>query len=239
MTVIAILPARLGSTRLPRKMLADIGGEALIVRTWRRVIAASVAERVFVATDSGEIAHAAIQAGADVVRTGECSNGTSRVAEAARSLNLGPHDRILNVQGDEPLVSAQTLRTVVAGLLDFACDIATAAAELPSFEAIHPARVKVVSANGKALYFSRSPIPYGGPYQVHVGVYAYTNETLQRVTAYAEHLLETTERLEQLRWLAHGEVIQVVPVALPAPSVDTEEDLALVRQIVAREAGRG
>lgn len=235
---VAIIPARLESTRLPRKMLADIGGEPLIVCTWRRVVAANVADRIVVATDNDEIVAAIVHAGGEVVRTGVCANGTVRVAEAARALQLAPDVVILNVQGDEPLVHPQTLHSVV-NTLAAGGEIATGAAELSEAEATNPARVKIVATQGRALYFSRSPIPHGGPFCVHVGVYAYTNAALQRIVAYPVHALERAESLEQLRWLAHGEMIVVAQVAAPGPSVDTAEDLALVRQIVAREAGYG
>ena len=237
--LVAVLPARLESTRLPRKMLADIGGEPLIVHTWRRVLAAGVADKVVIATDSDEIADISAGFGATVVRTGPCPNGTVRVAEAAKSLGLSHRDCILNVQGDEPLVAMPTLRTIAFGVQDFGAEIATGSAELPASEAENPNRVKVVESLGRALYFSRSAIPHGGPFRVHVGVYAYTNAALQRIVAYPEHALERSEGLEQLRWLAYGEGIAVHAVASPAPSVDTAEDLAVVRQIVASAAARG
>ncbi len=235
MRVLAVIPARRASTRLPDKMLADLGGEPLVVRTWRRVCAAGF-DRTCVATDDDEIAAVVARAGGEVCRTGAAPNGTVRVAAAAVALGAAV-DVVLDVQGDEPLVEPVTLRAVVEGLGGGGgspFEIATGAAPGGEREATDPARVKVVvGAGGRALYFSRAAVPYGGPYRVHVGVYAFRPDTLQRVAALPEGDLERTERLEQLRWLAHGIALRVVPVAAPAPSVDTAEDLARVRALLA------
>lgn len=235
--MIAIIPARMDSTRLPGKMLADVGGQALVVRTWARVVAAGVCDAVVVATDSVLILNACKAAGIPSVETGQCENGTVRVAEAARRLGLAPDMPILNVQGDEPLVAAATLLAIAKHASPR--NIVTGAAPLPENEANNAARVKVVVVGQRALYFSRAAIPHGGPYRVHVGVYGYSMATLQRICALPAHDLERQERLEQLRWLAHGEQIEVVAVPPAPPSVDTAEDLDLVRQIVARNAARG
>ena len=233
--VCVVLPARLGSTRLPGKMLADLCGKPLIVRTWERVVAAGFSS-IYVATDDDGIEDAVRSAGGRVVRTGDAPNGTVRVAEAVRNAAIEA-PIILNVQGDEPLVEAETLRAVATALGPThggAFGVATAAADLPAEEAANPARVKVVcGSGGRALYFSRSPIPSGGPFRVHVGIYAFLRNVLDVQARAPSHPLEQAERLEQLRWLAAGVPIRVVDVGAPAPAVDTPEDLDRVRKIFA------
>ncbi len=215
-------------------MLADVGGVPLVVRTWRRVTEAGFA-RVFVATDDDEIAAVVEAAGGEVARTGDAPNGTARVAAAFAALGLDA-DVVLNVQGDEPLVEPETLRRVAGGLLEAegaGFDIATGAAPLSAAEADNPARVKVALGEaGRALYFSRAAIPHGGPFRVHVGVYAFRPAALRAAVVLPESAAERVERLEQLRWLANGLAIRVVDVAAPAPSVDTAEDLERVRGLV-------
>lgn len=232
--VLAVIPARRGSTRLPDKMLADLGGRALVVHTWSRVMEAGF-DRVVVATDDEEIAGVVRAAGGEARLTGVAPNGTARVRAALVALDH-PADVVLNVQGDEPLVEVATLRAVVGALADAAgaaFGVATAAAPLEAAEATRPERVKVVTGEGgRALYFSRSPIPSGGPWRVHVGVYGFRPEVLRRVVDLPESRLERAEQLEQLRWLENGEQIRVVDVAPPAPSVDTAADLAHVRAIL-------
>lgn len=228
--VLAVIPARLASTRLPEKVLADIGGAPMVVRVWERVRRAEGIERVLVATDDRRVYDAVRAHGADVVMTGEHPSGTDRVAEAAR--NSGAL-RVVNVQGDEPFVDPTDIARVAAAVTD-ATPIATAAAPLTEgFE--DPARVKVVCDDGgRALYFSRQPIPTGGPYRLHVGLYAFTAAALQAVAALPPAPLERAERLEQLRWLAAGYRIRVVSVPAGPISVDTAEDLARARARYAR-----
>lgn len=231
--VVVGIPARIGSTRLAEKMLADIGGLPLILRTWQRVREAGF-DRVFVATDDERIASAVRAAGGHVVHTAAAANGTARVAAALGDLAA---DVVLNVQGDEPLVPAETLHRIAGSLLDSAGDsfeIATGSAALDADEAERPERVKVVvGEQGAALYFSRSAVPYGGPFRVHVGVYAFRPATLRRVVELPPSALEQVERLEQLRWLANGVQVRVVDVEAPAPAVDTQADLDRVRAIFA------
>lgn len=229
--VLAVIPARFSSGRLPGKPLADIGGRPMVVRVWERVRRAQV-DRVVVATDDARIGEAARAVGAEVVMTGECASGTDRVAAAAAQLRAaGVEARVVvNVQGDEPLLDPQAVDRVVAGLGQGA-SISTGATPLDA-DVENPARVKVVADDaGCALYFSRLPIPHGGPWRLHVGLYAFTAPALRRVAALPAHPLEAAERLEQLRWLAAGERIAVVDVPAPHPSVDTPEDLARVRAL--------
>lgn len=227
------IPARRGSTRLADKMLADLCGAPVIVRTWQRVREAGF-ERVFVVTDDADIAACVREAGGDAVMTGEAPNGTARVAQALAGTDA---QVVLNVQGDEPLVAAETLHRVASAMLEDvgqSVAISTGFAPLDPAEAERPERVKVVVDEvGRALYFSRSPVPHGGPFRVHVGIYAFRPAVLRRVVALPPSPLEQSERLEQLRWLAHGYAIHVVAVEAPAPSVDTQADLDRVRAIFA------
>ena len=234
-SVIVGIPARRGSTRLANKMLADLCGAPVVVRTWQSVREAGF-EHVCVATDDEEIAAVVREAGGVAVLTGEHPNGTARIAEA---LAARRKKFVLNVQGDEPLVSAETLHRIVRGLEECpgtTTGICTGAAPLDPADAERPERVKVVTTlEGRALYFSRRAIPYGGPYRVHVGVYGFYRTALQRVAGLPPSPFDEGERLEQLRWMAHGYRIHVVDVEAPAPSVDTQEDLDRVRAIFASQ----
>lgn len=208
-------------------MLADIGGKPLVVRTWARALRAGFA-RVVVATDAVEIAHAVEAHGGEVVMTGDCPNGTARVAEAwTRLAAAGARaDVVVNVQADEPLVAPASLAAVAAGI--GTADVATGVA--PLLDPHDPSRVKaVVGALGQALYFSRLPVPRGGPYLLHVGVYAFRPEALLRAVALPPHPLELAEGLEQLRWLAHGLRVATVPLPEAEGGVDTAGDLERVR----------
>lgn len=241
-----ILPARLDSQRLHRKMLADVGGLPLVVRTLRRAQAVPGAATVTVATDDDAIAEVVRAHGGEVVRTGLHASGTERVAEAARVLaRANPDlrkDIVVNVQADEPFLDVAQVVAVAQAARSPGVDLATAAAPLADAEAHDPARVKVVTDDeGRALYFSRAAIPHGGPFRVHVGLYAFRYEALQRVATRVRpepHPLEASERLEQLRWLAAGLRIAVVDMARAGRSVDTAEDLAWARAFAAGQGQR-
>lgn len=214
--IAVVIPARMASVRLPGKPLADLGGRPMIVRVWER--ARQAVDTVVVATDSPEIAAAVRAAGGDAVLTGECANGTIRCAAAGVDADV-----LVNVQGDEPFVDPAHIRAV--GEAVGAAPIATAAAPLVGDPA-EPARVKVVTDDdGHALYFSRAPIPSGGPWRLHVGLYAYAPATLRALVRLPPSPLEASERLEQLRWLAAGYRIQVVDVDAASGGVDTPADL--------------
>ncbi len=234
--VVAILPARMGSVRLVGKMLADLGGLPLVVRTWQRATAAPGIDRVYVATDDARIADACRAVGADVVMTGECASGTDRVAAAAALLCLTDDDVVVNVQGDEPFADPHHVGAIAAAVNDRA-PIATGAVPLAGDPA-EPARVKVVTDDhGRALYFSRQPIPTGGPFWLHLGIYAFRGAALRAVAALPPAPLESSERLEQLRWLAAGWSIQVVPLEGDPLSVDTAADLDRARARLAASGG--
>jgi 3-deoxy-manno-octulosonate cytidylyltransferase (CMP-KDO synthetase) len=242
MSVLAVIPARLGATRLPRKPLRLLGGVPLVVRVWERVIALGVADACVVATDSDEVAAAVRAAGGEAALTrADHPSGTDRVAEVARMPRFARHDVVLNVQGDEPFVSGAVVRGAASLVASgrFPLGTAACAADVGSLGGADV--VKVVSDDtGRALYFSRAPIPWlrepsdpgdaaahAALLRRHVGVYAYTREALARWVALPVHPLERAERLEQLRPLAHGLAMGVALVdEPPAPGVDTEADLA-------------
>lgn len=242
MSTLAVIPARLGATRLPRKPLRLLGGAPLVVRVWERVCAIGVAHRVVIATDSREVAEAARRAGAECVLTrGDHLSGTDRVAEVAARPEFVAFTTIVNVQGDEPFVSGRAVRAAAALVAEGRFPLATAAAPAPPAILGDPNVVKVVAADdGRAMYFTRAAIPHlrdaadegaraarDARLRQHFGVYAYTPEALATWVALPPHPLEEIERLEQLRPLAAGIPMGVATTdAPPAGSIDTEEDLA-------------
>lgn len=234
-----IIPARLGSTRLPGKALLDIGGEPMIARVVRQATA-SEALRVAVATDDDGIAAAAEEAGAVACMTASShESGTDRLQEAAHILGLGPDDVVVNVQGDEPLIPPAVIDQVAALLADSAAPMASLFEPLAEGEACdNPNIVKVVTnAAGEALYFSRAPIPFDRDgdgrdtgANRHLGIYSYRVSLLDDFVRWGPCALERTEKLEQLRVLWHGRGIRMAAAACDIPpGVDTEADLARVR----------
>ncbi|MBI3790496.1 MAG: 3-deoxy-manno-octulosonate cytidylyltransferase [Gemmatimonadetes bacterium] len=239
MSTLAVLPARLSATRLPNKPLRLLGGRPLIVRVWERVRQLGVADRIVVATDHEEVASVCRAAGADVAMTrADHPSGTDRVAEVAGRAEYRGFPVIVNVQGDEPFVD----RAAIAGAIDIVASgrhpLGTAACLATPGILDRPDVVKVVVADdGRALYFSRAPIPFlrdpadaprlQGQVRQHVGVYAYTRAALAAWVALPPHPLEQVEKLEQLRPLAAGWAMGVADVPdTPTGGVDTEEDLA-------------
>jgi 3-deoxy-manno-octulosonate cytidylyltransferase (CMP-KDO synthetase) len=248
---IAIIPARAASTRLPDKPLADIAGKPMVVRTAERA-ALSGASRVLVATDDSRVAQAARSHGVEALMTrGDHATGTDRLAEAVDLLGLPDDAIVVNIQGDEPLIEPE-LVDAVAQLLDTRPDAAIATCASPIADAqslFNPNVVKAVcAADGRALYFSRAPIPWardaladgqrrmaeGLPAWHHVGLYAYRAGFLRRFPQLPQGVLERYESLEQLRALEHGYAILVHQVRhAPAAGVDTQADLERVRQVYA------
>ena len=239
MKTLAVIPARLGASRLPRKPLRLVGGAPLVVRVWQRVFDLGVADEVVVATDSDEIAAVVRAAGGIAAMTDAAHpSGTDRVAEVASQRQYAAYGVLLNVQGDEPFVSEAAVRGAAEVVTSGRFPLGTAAATATDQILGMPHIVKVVTAdNGRALYFSRAPIPWlrePGDASIrtayvrqHVGVYAYTRDALATWVALPQHPLERIERLEQLRPLAAGLAMGVATVSeLPAGGVDTEEDLA-------------
>lgn len=247
-----VIPARLASTRLPNKPLADIGGLPMIVRVARRAALAG-ADQVVVATDASEVASACQAHGIRALLTrADHPSGSDRLAEAVEQLGLSDDAVVLNVQGDEPLIAPDMIRSCADLLLSRPnCAMSTVAHAIDSTEEFtNPNVVKLVcDAAGHALYFSRAPIPWWrdapagearphpGAVLRHVGLYGYRAGFLRRFPLLAQSPLEQIEALEQLRVLWHGERIAVhVSSTRPGPGVDTPEDLARVRQLVANGA---
>jgi 3-deoxy-manno-octulosonate cytidylyltransferase (CMP-KDO synthetase) len=243
----AIIPARMRSTRLPGKMLADVGGKPLVAWVAEKA-RASGANRVVVATDHDDIAKALAPLGFETCLTSvEHETGTDRIAEAAKKLGLGEGEIVVNVQGDEPLIDPRLIRAVADALAARPeASIATAAHPIKAAaEFFDPNVVKVVrDAEGFALYFSRAPIPYardafaktrealpeGFPALRHIGIYAYRVRYLREYAGLAPTAVERFEALEQLRALGHGHRIAVAEWSEPmAPGVDTPADLERVR----------
>jgi 3-deoxy-manno-octulosonate cytidylyltransferase (CMP-KDO synthetase) len=235
MRVLGVIPARLGSTRLPNKPLQLLAGEPLITRVIQRVLSHGVVHELVVATDSQLVAKVAEREGVQAILTHDGHlSGTDRVAEVAARHEYAAFDAVVNVQGDEPFIS----REAVAGAVERVAhgdDIGTAAAPLDVGLADDPARVKVVTdADGRALYFSRAVIPHrreagdpsDGLYWQHLGIYVYTRAALARWVEAPPSAAELAERLEQLRALHVGLTIGVARLAGPAqPGIDTADDL--------------
>lgn len=236
-----IIPARYKSTRLPAKPLLDIHGKPMILWTAQKALQATFANSVCVATDDERIFEVCEQAGVPVLMTGDHASGTDRLGEVANLLGLSDHDIVINMQGDEPLVPPVLLEQVKNLLIKNSdCVMATLCEVIDNYEDFHKnSVVKVVKAANKALYFSRSPIPYDrdgylkgelgtSPKHAyrHLGLYAYRVGLLKAFGAWAQGELECLESLEQLRILENGGqiAIDVAKVTLPL-GVDTQEDL--------------
>ncbi|QOR38411.1 3-deoxy-manno-octulosonate cytidylyltransferase [Billgrantia diversa] len=246
---IAVIPARFGSSRLRGKPLLDIGGEPMVAHVWRRA-SESVASRVVVATDDARIRDAMLPLGAEVVMTrADHSSGTDRLAEVVDQLGLADDAVLVNVQGDEPLIPPRLIDQVAMRLHDDpGASIATLAEPIADVETLfNPNVVKVVRAlSGRALYFSRAPIPWDresfatrpewletDAWLRHIGIYAYRAAFLAEYRDWSPAALEQLEQLEQLRALHHGHAIQVALAAEPNPAgVDTLEDLERVRALL-------
>ena len=238
MRTLAVIPARLGATRLPRKPLRLLAGQPLVVRVWQRVAESGVADRVVVATDHHEVAEAAASAGAEAVMTSTGhGSGTERVAEVASRAEFDEYDVVVNVQGDEPFVSRRALiesaRLVSAARFPIGTGAVIATPDILR----DPNVVKVVAADdGRAMYFSRAAVPFLRDAEdaelqracvwQHIGIYAYERAALRRWIQLPPNPLERIERLEQLRPLAAGIPIGVALIDEPVrPGIDTEEDL--------------
>jgi 3-deoxy-manno-octulosonate cytidylyltransferase (CMP-KDO synthetase) len=232
-SVIAIIPARYGSSRLPGKALAGIEGVPMVVRVWRQTSKARFLSRVIVATDDDRIARAARSAGGEVEMTSSShQSGTDRIAEVARRISA---DIYLNVQGDLPFIAPEDLDALAAPMrADAGIAMATLATPIvDAQEWQNPNVVKVVCDDrGDALYFSRSSIPFprdgGVPANAlrHIGVYGYRRDFLLSFASLEPGVLEQIEKLEQLRAMERGYKIRVVASVAPSIEVDTPDDLA-------------
>ncbi len=228
--IVAAIPARFGSERFPGKPLAPLWGKPLVLHAWERAQEAGCFKRVVILTDDLRILEAARSFGAEAELTpSELASGTDRIACAARAWScLG----VVNVQGDEPTVAPQDLARVAQQLVSSTeSRIVTLATAADPADQADPNAVKVVvDLTGRALYFSRAPIPYqrvshATPVWKHVGVYGYPRDLLLHLAALERTPLETAENLEQLRALEHGIPIQVLTGARPSVGVDTPADL--------------
>ena len=236
--VVAVVPSRFASTRFPGKPLALIDGVPMVIRVVRRASLAQLVDHVFVATDDERIAQVVKEHGFEVIMTSsECASGTDRIAEAVAQLSSMTPQLVVNVQGDEPLLDPADIDQLVSETLNSKQPMGTLSRVFDSLERFHDENVvKVVRANcGKALYFSRSPIPHNpskisGLPLMHIGLYAYVPHALQKLASEAPTQLEKCERLEQLRALETGIDIHVALAISASPSiaVDVPEDVARV-----------
>jgi 3-deoxy-manno-octulosonate cytidylyltransferase (CMP-KDO synthetase) len=236
MKAIAVIPARLASTRLTRKALRELAGVPMVGQVYRGVAASPSLEDVIIATDSMEIMEVCKKNGWHAQMTSpDHRSGTERVHEISRRVSA---DVYLNVQGDEPLTRPDHIASLLAVMTDPAVQVGTLKVTAADIDILNPNAVKVVTDNqGRALYFSRATVPFDRdttrpPYYKHLGFYAYRKPALDRFVALPESLLERAERLEQLRFLENGIPIYVGETPYDTVGVDTEEDLHRVEEIL-------
>ncbi|MFP1130197.1 3-deoxy-manno-octulosonate cytidylyltransferase [Asticcacaulis sp. W401b] len=238
MKPVILIPARMASTRLPNKPLADLNGEPMIVAVWRRAMEADLAP-VWVATDTPDIAEAIRAVGGNAVMTKpEHPSGSDRIYEAITRIDPDrQYDILLNVQGDLPTVAPETIRAVFEPLKDAEVDIATPVAEIYTDQERNASSVvkmvgtPIAPGRFRALYFTRATAPWGeGPLYHHIGLYGWRRSALERFVTLAPSPLEQREKLEQLRALEHGMRIDAVEVAEVPLGVDTLADLEEARR---------
>jgi len=239
--VAGVIPARLSSTRLPRKVLRELAGRPMVEWVWHAASASGLMDPVIIATDAEEVAAACRQRGLPVVLTSPaCASGSDRVREVAQSIDA---DIFVNIQGDEPTLTGAFFPPLLALFDRPEVEVATLAVRCPSHEFANPNAVKVVtSLDGRALYFSRATIPYDRDrtgftgYRKHLGIYAYRRAALERFAALPPSPLEQLERLEQLRLLENGIGLYVAEAPADTIGVDTEEDLARAEAVLLSRA---
>ncbi len=236
MKVIAVIPARLASTRLPRKMLREIAGVPLLIWVYRGVRRCSSVDQVIVATDSDEIMRFCEKQGFIARMTSAAHrSGTERVHEISTAITA---DVYLNVQGDEPLTRPEHIESLIAVMQGAEVVVGTLKTAAAEIDVNNPSAVKVVTDSaGRALYFSRATIPHdrdgvGPQYYKHLGFYGYRKEALDKFVQWPESSLERSERLEQLRFLENGVAIHVAETPFNTVGVDTEEDVQRVEEIL-------
>lgn len=234
MRIIGIIPARYASTRFPGKPLIDLKGKSMIQRVYEGAKASSQLSDVIVATDDRRIYDHVLGFGGKVFMTSEeHTTGTDRCGEVAQEVHA---DVVINIQGDEPLVDHRQLDQLCETFKDEKVQIATLGIPMTHdvSDLNDPNRIKIVkAANGDAIYFSRSAIPFerserGYPFMRHIGLYAFRTETLLQLIQLKPCLLEETESLEQLRWIYYGYKIRVVETNIETPNIDTPEDIEKV-----------
>jgi len=239
--IAAVIPARLASTRMSRKVLREIAGRPMVEWVWRAAAASGLMDPVVVATDSDEVAAACRERSIPVEMTSpDCPSGSDRVREVASRIDA---DIYVNIQGDEPMLTPDFFPPLLALFGRPEVEVATLSVDCPPEEVANPNAVKVVTApDGRALYFSRATIPFDRDrtgftgYRKHLGIYAYRKATLELFAELEPSPLERLERLEQLRLLENGIDIYVAPAPHNTIGVDTEEDLARVETVVGKAA---
>jgi 3-deoxy-manno-octulosonate cytidylyltransferase (CMP-KDO synthetase) len=239
--IAGIIPARLASTRLPRKVLREIAGRPMVEWVWRAANESGLMDPVVVATDSQEVASVCGKWGIPMVMTSpDCASGSDRVREVARQIDA---DVYVNIQGDEPTLTAEFFRPLLGLFTRPEVQVATLAVACPREEISSPHAVKVVTAaDGRALYFSRATIPFDrdsigfAGYRKHLGIYAYRRAALERFAALAPSPLEKLEKLEQLRLLENGVDIYVADAPSDTIGVDTEDDLRRAEEVLRTRA---
>ncbi|HEX3892442.1 MAG TPA: 3-deoxy-manno-octulosonate cytidylyltransferase [Terracidiphilus sp.] len=237
--VAGVIPARLGSTRLSRKVLREIAGRPMVEWVWRAAHDSGLMDPVLVATDSEDVLSVCRDRAIPVVMTSlECASGSDRVREVARQVAA---DIYVNIQGDEPTLTAEFFGPLLALFDRPEVDVATLAVPCPAEEFANPNAVKVVTRlDGRALYFSRATIPFDRDatgftgYRKHLGIYAYRKVALERFASLPPSPLEKLERLEQLRLLENGIAIYVANAPRDTIGVDTEEDLVRAEAVLQR-----
>jgi 3-deoxy-manno-octulosonate cytidylyltransferase (CMP-KDO synthetase) len=236
MKAIAVIPARLASTRLPRKMLREIHGLPLVVGVYRSVRSSPLLEDVIIATDSEEILELCRKHSCKAQMTSEKHrSGTERVHEISQSIDA---DVYINVQGDEPMIRSDHIAALVNLIKDAQIPVVTLKTPAVAEDIANPNAVKIVTdLSGRALYFSRATVPYDRDgsrpsYFKHLGVYAYRKAALDKFVNLPESSLELAERLEQLRFLENGIPIYAAETAYDSIGVDTEEDLARIQKLL-------
>jgi 3-deoxy-manno-octulosonate cytidylyltransferase (CMP-KDO synthetase) len=238
--IAGVIPARLQSTRLTRKVLRSIAGRPMVEWVWRAAASSGQMDPVVVATDSEEVSLVCRERGIPVVMTSEdCPSGSDRVREVARQIDA---DIYVNIQGDEPTLTADFFPPLLAPFVRPDVDVTTLAVPCPADEINNPNAVKVVTAlDGRALYFSRATIPYDrdtlgtATYKKHLGIYAYRQAALERFASLPTGQLERLERLEQLRLLENGLTLYVADAPRDTIGVDTEEDLARAEALLSHQ----
>lgn len=243
MNVLGIIPARYDSSRFPGKPLILLNGKTMIQRVYEGASRSKKLSRLIVATDDQRIIEEVIRFGGEAVMTDKhLPSGTDRCAAVARQ--VGQHDVVVNIQGDEPLVDYRQLDQLIGAFSFREVSIASLGiCSVSQEDRLNPNRIKVVvDKNNQALYFSRSPIPNTDyaqsssasdyPFMRHIGLYAYRSEVLQQLTNLKPTILEQTESLEQLRWLYHGFSIHIVQTTIETPNIDVPEDVKKVLEIL-------
>jgi 3-deoxy-manno-octulosonate cytidylyltransferase (CMP-KDO synthetase) len=239
--IAAVIPARLSSTRLSRKVLRIIADRPMVEWVWRAAVASGIMNPVLVATDAEEVASVMRERGIPVMMTSpDCASGSDRVFEVSRKIDA---DIYVNIQGDEPTLTAEFFPPLLALFSRAEVEVATLAVPCPAEEIADPNAVKVVTAlDGRALYFSRATIPldrdaigFAG-YRKHLGVYAYRKAALERFAGLEPSPLERTERLEQLRLLENGIGLYVAEAPGDTIGVDAEADLARAEKVLRGKA---